>query len=229
MVKPGNSYNSLNITLFLPLRSIGNLEICATFTNEVLEFIKVLGFVKEKTNIKNINNLKRPNKPFKQNSFKDKSQSFGELSTNVAQSLQRTLMVFLYSQLTGISGIELNNGIARVTYSNVSFDNTFDKTDKTMDKLRLARTFSTVASRVYDCVLSIPCGTIFSYSQVASLCGTSPRAVGTILRLNPYPILIPCHRVIGKDGALKGYGGEQSVTLKEKILNFEKFASSDKV
>src|SRR3972149_535815 len=49
--------------------------------------------------------------------------------------------------------------------------------------------------------------------------GGSPRAVGRALGRNPYPLLIPCHRVVGKDGGLGGYTG--GVALKRKLLELE--------
>ncbi|HTZ11912.1 MAG TPA: MGMT family protein [Candidatus Margulisiibacteriota bacterium] len=63
------------------------------------------------------------------------------------------------------------------------------------------------AVRVYRAVLSIPLGEVRSYKWVAKKAG-SPRAfraVGQVLKNNPYPILIPCHRVIQNDRSLGGY------------------------
>ena len=64
-------------------------------------------------------------------------------------------------------------------------------------------------------VKDIPFGKTKSYGEVASLVGKprAARAVGTILRNNPWPLFVPCHRVIGKNGKLLGYGGPQGVCL----------------
>lgn len=67
----------------------------------------------------------------------------------------------------------------------------------------------------------IPYGGTMSYSEVAESIGRpkAVRAVGTACRRNPIPILIPCHRVIGKGGAVTGYAG--GVENKKKLLDLE--------
>lgn len=61
----------------------------------------------------------------------------------------------------------------------------------------------------WQALLKIPYGQTRSYSQQATLCGkpTATRAIGTANSRNPISIIIPCHRVIGKNGTLTGYGG----------------------
>jgi methylated-DNA-[protein]-cysteine S-methyltransferase len=63
--------------------------------------------------------------------------------------------------------------------------------------------------RVWCAVAAIPFGETTSYGQIAAeLGGTQQaRAVGAAVGANPIPIIIPCHRVIGADGSLTGYGG----------------------
>jgi methylated-DNA-[protein]-cysteine S-methyltransferase len=58
-------------------------------------------------------------------------------------------------------------------------------------------------------VKRIPRGKTRSYLEVARLVGKgrAARAVGNVMRKNPFPIIIPCHRVIRSDGSLGGYGG----------------------
>lgn len=75
--------------------------------------------------------------------------------------------------------------------------------------------------RVWNMVRSIPYGTTMSYSEVARRVG-SPRAfraVGSAMRDNPVPIVVPCHRVIGADGTLRGFGG--GLELKRQLLRLE--------
>jgi methylated-DNA-[protein]-cysteine S-methyltransferase len=75
---------------------------------------------------------------------------------------------------------------------------------------------------VLEAVASIPHGEIRSYGQVAAQIGR-PRAcrfVGTTLARNPFPILIPCHRILRADGSLGGfYGGTD---LKKRMLLLER-------
>jgi methylated-DNA-[protein]-cysteine S-methyltransferase len=63
--------------------------------------------------------------------------------------------------------------------------------------------------KVWDALRTIPCGKTISYAQLATQIGqpTAVRAVGLANGANPVGIVIPCHRVIGSDGSLTGYGG----------------------
>ena len=72
--------------------------------------------------------------------------------------------------------------------------------------------------------LSIPYGETRSYGQVASAIGNpkASRAVGQAEKSNQIPLVIPCHRVIGSDGSLTGYGGKNNTDLKAWLLDFEK-------
>jgi methylated-DNA-[protein]-cysteine S-methyltransferase len=67
----------------------------------------------------------------------------------------------------------------------------------------------------------IPYGTTISYAELARRIGRpqSVRAVGAANGANPLPIVIPCHRVIGTDGSLTGYGG--GLEIKEALLGLE--------
>lgn len=69
----------------------------------------------------------------------------------------------------------------------------------------------------------IPAGTTFTYGKVAAGLGDPERAiaVGQALAVNPLPILIPCHRVIGADGALVGYSAHGGVETKAALLRHE--------
>lgn len=68
---------------------------------------------------------------------------------------------------------------------------------------------SEFSSKVYQVVKKIPKGKVVTYSQVAKLIGApkSTRAVGQVLKKNPTPIIIPCHRVISATGGIGGYAG----------------------
>lgn len=69
---------------------------------------------------------------------------------------------------------------------------------------------------------TVPYGTVVTYQSIAETIGQpkAVRAVAQALRYNPVPIHIPCHRVIGSDGALTGYAGNL-VEIKQKILAVE--------
>ncbi len=76
--------------------------------------------------------------------------------------------------------------------------------------------------KVYGAVCGIPRGEVRSYSWVAYAIGlpNSARAVGQALARNPFPIVVPCHRVVNSDGSLGGYSG--GVELKKRLLRLEK-------
>ncbi|MBU7015773.1 MAG: MGMT family protein [Theionarchaea archaeon] len=73
---------------------------------------------------------------------------------------------------------------------------------------------------IYEAVQKIPKGRVTTYKGVAEKIGSRAfRAVGQALHSNPVPFLVPCHRVIGSDRSLTGFGG--GVDLKRTILEKE--------
>lgn len=74
---------------------------------------------------------------------------------------------------------------------------------------------------VWSALRAIPYGRTLSYGGVAAKIGKpgAARAVGMANNRNPLPIFIPCHRVIGADGKMVGYGG--GIDVKEFLLNLE--------
>jgi O-6-methylguanine DNA methyltransferase len=76
--------------------------------------------------------------------------------------------------------------------------------------------------RVWDALTAIPYGETVAYAEIAQRIGNvrALRAVGQAVGANPVPIVIPCHRVVGKDGHLVGFGG--GLPLKERLLNLER-------
>ena len=75
--------------------------------------------------------------------------------------------------------------------------------------------------RVLEQTALIPYGHTLTYRQMATLAGNerAMRAAGTALGSNPIPVVVPCHRVIGSDGSLTGYGG--GLEVKEQLLVLE--------
>ncbi len=86
--------------------------------------------------------------------------------------------------------------------------------------LRLAR--SDFQRAVLRMTAAIPYGAVTSYAGLAGEVGkpSAARAVAQALRWNPLPIVVPCHRIVGADGALVGYAGNK-VDLKERLLAAE--------
>lgn len=75
---------------------------------------------------------------------------------------------------------------------------------------------------VWNKLCDIPYGETTSYGEIARRIGNpqASRAVGLANGSNPIPIVIPCHRVIGSNGKLTGYGG--GISIKEKLLALER-------
>jgi len=75
---------------------------------------------------------------------------------------------------------------------------------------------------VWNRLCEIPYGETISYGELARRVGNpnASRAVGLANGSNPIPIVIPCHRVIGSNGKLTGYGG--GLPIKEKLLGLER-------
>jgi len=76
--------------------------------------------------------------------------------------------------------------------------------------------------KVYKVVASIPLGEVRTYKWVARKAGYpgAYRAVGQALKQNPWPLIIPCHRVIASGGKLGGY--RCGVTMKKMLLDLER-------
>lgn len=76
--------------------------------------------------------------------------------------------------------------------------------------------------KIWQLLCRIPYGETRTYGQVAAWAGNpkASRAVGMANHRNPLPVFIPCHRVIGGNGKLVGYGG--GLEIKQKLLLLEK-------
>lgn len=79
---------------------------------------------------------------------------------------------------------------------------------------------------VWRALREIPYGETWSYGQLACHIGRpqAMRAVGAANGRNPIPVIIPCHRVIGADGSLTGFGG--GLPIKKRLLDLESDESS---
>ncbi len=89
-----------------------------------------------------------------------------------------------------------------------------------MTKLDLSR-LTPFQRKVLKIVKTIPSGEVRTYKWVAERMGSpeAARAVGQVLRKNPYPEVIPCHRVIRSDGRLGGYA--KGIQKKRRLLKEE--------
>lgn len=89
------------------------------------------------------------------------------------------------------------------------------------------RGYTPFQASILKCTAAIPYGQTLSYRAVAELAGSpkAARAAGGALNSNRTPIVVPCHRVIGADGSLTGFGG--GLDMKKALLLLEKNVAAD--
>jgi methylated-DNA-[protein]-cysteine S-methyltransferase len=102
-----------------------------------------------------------------------------------------------------------------------------DYLNGTLRQFSLALDFSGMRSFQVDVLRltsQIPYGETRTYKEIAVQIGKehAARAVGRVEATNPIPLIIPCHRVLGSDGTLHGYGGPGGIKLKAWLLDLEK-------
>ncbi len=100
----------------------------------------------------------------------------------------------------------------------------FDGTRTTFD-VRLAPRGTAFQREVWRALAAIPYGETKTYAEIARAIGrpSAVRAVGAANGKNPLSIVVPCHRVIGRDGTLTGYAG--GIDNKRRLLELERGAS----
>jgi methylated-DNA-[protein]-cysteine S-methyltransferase len=83
--------------------------------------------------------------------------------------------------------------------------------------------------RVYEVARTIPPGSTLSYGDVAKRLGdpTAARAVGQALGQNPFPPIVPCHRVLAGDGTMHGFSAPGGVATKLRLLTIEGWRASE--
>jgi methylated-DNA-[protein]-cysteine S-methyltransferase len=89
--------------------------------------------------------------------------------------------------------------------------------------IQLLKQGSAYRNKVWAALCNIPFGETMTYSALAKKIDSSARAVGNACRDNPYPVIIPCHRVVSVSG-MGGYCGETDgdfMRIKNKLLTYE--------
>ena len=71
-------------------------------------------------------------------------------------------------------------------------------------------------------IVAIPAGETRSYGALARAAQTAPRAIGQACARNPFPILVPCHRVVGSGGAIGHYSAANGIITKRWLLDHER-------
>jgi methylated-DNA-[protein]-cysteine S-methyltransferase len=125
----------------------------------------------------------------------------------------------LEEELTA-SGYELTSDEARTAPARQQLEEYAAGTRQVFD-LPLALGGTEWQRTVWRALMEIPFGETRSYGQLAAVAGRpgAARAAGRANGTNPIPLVVPCHRVIGADGSLTGYGG--GMHIKERLLAHE--------
>lgn len=139
----------------------------------------------------------------------------------------KRLKLFIQATDEGITAIhfdkkgELTNGNAHTVACTKQLDEYFAGKRKKFE-LKLNPIGTEFQKKAWKALESIPFGKTFSYQEQAIKVGNKnyTRAVGGANNKNPIPIIIPCHRVIGKNGDLTGYAG--GIEFKKYLLSLEK-------
>ena len=134
-----------------------------------------------------------------------------------------------------ISAFEQNNKIYKVKfgkYKNKSTSNNLKKFKSSLNNFLTKKNkflrFNTlivgnsIQKKVWNELKKIKFGKTKSYGQIAKKFKLSPRHVGKICAQNKIVLSIPCHRVIRSDGSMGGFSSRGGISLKKKLLEFEK-------
>jgi methylated-DNA-[protein]-cysteine S-methyltransferase len=102
-----------------------------------------------------------------------------------------------------------------------ALDRYFSGADETFEGIPLDPGGTEFQRQVWSSLKRIPAGETRSYAEIAAAVSRprATRAVGSANRVNPIPVIVPCHRVIGSDGAMRGYAGR--IDRKEWLLRHE--------
>jgi methylated-DNA-[protein]-cysteine S-methyltransferase len=139
----------------------------------------------------------------------------------------------------GLLGIYGCKSITKIAWTNQHADSRLPELRKAQDQitayfagslfrfdLLLEPSGTIFQLKVWEHILAIPYGQTLNYGELAIALSTSPRAIGGACARNPIPLLVPCHRVIGKNGALKGYTGGEGRRTKQLLLSLEQTATA---
>jgi methylated-DNA-[protein]-cysteine S-methyltransferase len=108
----------------------------------------------------------------------------------------------------------------------------FSRTPVSLDALRLDESFvSTFNASIYRALRAVPRGTTVTYGDLAKQVGQpgAARAVGMAMGQNPWPVIVPCHRVLARGGKMGGFSAPGGTATKEKLLALEGVVVGDSV
>jgi methylated-DNA-[protein]-cysteine S-methyltransferase len=124
-------------------------------------------------------------------------------------------------ELARTFGVRVLRGPREVDRVRRELDEYFEGRRHTFDLPLDLRGRSGFSREILDRLARVPYGEVTTYKSLAVEAGNprAARAVGTIMNRNPIPIVLPCHRVVGSNGSLVGYGG--GLDRKRLLLDLE--------
>lgn len=83
---------------------------------------------------------------------------------------------------------------------------------------------STFSHKVHQVLQQVPYGSVVAYGELAAMAGSpgAARAVGRVMSSNPFPLLVPCHRVVNADGSIGQYSAAYGRRTKAWLIDFER-------
>lgn len=122
---------------------------------------------------------------------------------------QESLITVAFEGDSNLLNLKITQKKQCPTQFSKAFGDYFNGDGQALDSLPIKQNGSAFYRKVWRELRKIPFGETRSYSEIAKAVGSpkAVRAVGTANAKNPHTIIVPCHRVIGKDGTLTGYGG----------------------
>lgn len=88
--------------------------------------------------------------------------------------------------------------------------------------LPLAPPATARGANLRDGLIAVPFGQTISYGDLSRVLSSSARAIGQLCARNPFPLVVPCHRVLNQDGRLGAYSAGQGPTTKSWLLEHER-------
>jgi methylated-DNA-[protein]-cysteine S-methyltransferase len=99
----------------------------------------------------------------------------------------------------------------------------FQGTRDEFDLALCTESLSAFALKTHEELMKVPLGSVVSYGELASRTGSpgAARAVGGVMSSNPFPLVVPCHRVVNANGRVGQYSGAHGTSTKTWLLDFE--------
>ncbi|MBY0586370.1 methylated-DNA--[protein]-cysteine S-methyltransferase [bacterium] len=148
--------------------------------------------------------------------------SRGLVATRVGYPDEESLIKDL-TELAGVPPVERKSKIARRLMKVVEGESD-SLTDIELDlRYVTGGNWTTFRAEVTRLCRSIPAGQVWTYLELAEKAGAprGARAAGSVMARNPWPIVVPCHRVVGSGGSLGGYSSPMGLDFKRELLGIE--------